>query len=278
MATEVLPYSLQDAPDGLTFNGPRGSYGYPGDLSDAPDTLQAVTGPVQYLFTSGSLIDSADTLYMFQAMRGQLGVMLNMSDAPDTLVFHGLGGSYIGSSFMLTDGPDTLYIAVANGIDAAAQEYILYAMNMKNGSVTKLPYAVDSLCELNGIIYAAGPQGIIIFEASDTNNGADINARIARGGMNFGSNMLKTITEFRMRCRTQGHMKITSSSGTESGSVTTEDEIDIVHGFKSDMPRGVNGQELGIAIENVDGCDFEITEFEHEINISKSRRGRQTRN
>ena len=275
---EILPYSLQDAPDTLVFSGPRGSYGYPGDMSDAPDTLQAAPTPQQALFTSWNLADSIDTLYSFETTHGQIGVMQGMSDAPDTLRFSGLGGSYIGSSFMLADAPDTLFISVANGIDAAAQEYILYAMNMKNGSVTKLPYAVDSLCELNGVLYAAGPQGIIIFEGASDNNGADISARISRSGLNFGSNMLKTISEFRMRCRTQGHMKITVWSGTASGSVTTEDEIDIVHGFKSDMPRGVNGQELGIAVENVGGCDFEVAEFEYEVDISAYRKGRQTRN
>lgn len=275
--TVELGYALTDPADTLIFNGPLGSYGVPGDLTDGYDSLEVFGAAAWFVFTAGSMADGADELFLNETTFGMLGTAGSMVDAADTLSLVAAGGAYVGASFALSDPADTLVFAVANGIDAAAQEYTLYALNLKNGSVTRLPYAADSFCELNGTLYAVGPVGIMVFEGSDLNNGAVINSRIAKGDMTFGTSKLKTITDFYMLCRTRGQVKVSVWSETSAGNVTTNDDFDVLHGFKSDLPRGVKGRQLGVAIENVDGADFKLHELEFEVDISEHRRGRQVR-
>ena len=55
------------------------------------------------------------------------------------------------------------------------------------------------------------------------------------------------------------------------------DNLNHLHGSKTDLPRGVKGRELGISIQNADGCDFEISELEFNVATSQNRRGRQVR-
>ena len=249
-------------------------YGYTaGTIEDPVETIVLFGDPLNYVYTAGDITDPVETLVLSGLFLGMVGTPGTILDPVETLSVVGLG-AYIATSFSLTDPVETLLVAVANGVDATDQEFILFALNTINGAVTRLPYAVNSMCELDGIVYTAGPDGIMIFEGSNTNNGAAINARISKNGLNFGTSKLKVITDFFMRCRTQGSMKVTSSSNQVSDSVTTADEIDVLHGFKSNLARGVKGSELGIAIENVDGCDFEIPEFEFLVNVSASRRGR----
>lgn len=257
----------------LSFHGSPGSDGVMGDLSAPLPTLELTGNPVQHGIVSFDLEAPLPTLF-FSGYYGQIGSFSGLNAPLPTLSLGGSGGTYIGAWGDLEAPLPTLLLAVSNGVDAAVQEYLLYAMNMKNGAVTQLPYAVDSMCELNGIVYASGPAGIMIFEGSDTNNGADIDARIAKSGINFSTNKLKVITDFFMRCRTQGSMKVTSSSNQVASSVTVGDGVDVLHGFKANLARGVRGSELGIAIENVDGCDFEIAEFEYIVDVSSGRRGK----
>ena len=93
----------------------------------------------------------------------------------------------------------------------ATKQELLLVLGTKNNAISTYDnYPYNSFCELNGVYYGAGPNGLSkIGIASDLDDSTKINAGLSTGLMQFGEPHLKRITDAYMTLRTAGDLTLT---------------------------------------------------------------------
>lgn len=134
--------------------------------------------------------------------------------------------------------------------------------NTKNLAVTQIRnFAFKGLCAIGDEACAVNEEGIYCLYASQTDNGIKINSRFVFGPTDFGSSSPKRVRVIEIGCRCSGKLKVTVSdeegrSFIKAGETNTHlyiPEEMIIYG-----DRNVRGRYLTFAIENDEGCNFEI--------------------
>lgn len=161
-----------------------------------------------------------------------------------------------------------------------------YVMNISNGSVMEYDKQFNSAAQIGSLIFGADAVGLHV-SASGPNIVNDIvgatetpiTAEIDKGGLNFGSNYVKNVTEMYVHMRSAGQVIVTLRSGNLAGPYTTPipalANILGTRGHKIRLPRGVRGKNMEIYLRNIDGAYFEISELETVVAVSSVRHGRQ---
>jgi hypothetical protein len=181
-----------------------------------------------------------------------------------------------GCSVVSNTVSDPQYMFVVDGEE--------FSMNLSNGAITSSDRGHDSYAFANGVLYAISNDGVVV-EAQlanyDTGAGgpAPVSSLVAKGGITFGSDMVKGITEVYIPMSTNGGHRLTIGSGVLGGEVTTEvpgpSFLTGFRGMKFDTARGTRGRSFDLSLENINGSWFWLSEINVTVSESRSRFGRQ---
>jgi hypothetical protein len=147
------------------------------------------------------------------------------------------------------------------------------AMNEKNAAVTDWEtWSFNSLAQAGEQAMAAGPTGIYILEGP-SDDGAAIGCEVRKVEFDLGSAYQKRPTDAFIRLRSDNPYDFTIYADGVAVVLPVDDDLDGIHGKKVNLPRGLRGRRLGVAISNTSGADLSLEKLDLQIEVL-SRRAR----
>jgi hypothetical protein len=147
------------------------------------------------------------------------------------------------------------------------------AMNEKNAAVTDWEtWSFNSLAQAGETALAAGATGIYVLEGP-SDDGAAIGCEVRKVEMDFASAFHKRATDVFIRLRSDNAYDFTIYADGVSRVLPVADDLDGIHGKKVNLPRGLKGRRLGVAISNTSGADLSLEKLDLQIEVL-SRRAR----
>jgi hypothetical protein len=158
---------------------------------------------------------------------------------------------------------------------ATTQELVMVVGTRNNAVSTYEDYPFNSFCELNGVYYGAGPDGLYQLDTGDLDGAAAISAGLGTGLMDLGDPHLKRIYDAYMTLRTAGDLTftITVDEGTPVILTMNAQQFATFIQRRVVTPKGLLGKSWKFEINNVDGSDFDFGHLGFNIAVG-SRRGR----
>ena len=148
------------------------------------------------------------------------------------------------------------FLNIAYELDAN-EVFYTFATNLDTGATTE--YTGFNFNSVSGDI-AANENGLYQLTGSD-DAGTVISSSIETGKFNFGSSMLKRLTDAYLGVSSDGNLTltVTTESGTTAYTLTGTSDLETV---KANLARGHKGQYWAIKVENVSGSTMELDSIE----------------
>lgn len=153
--------------------------------------------------------------------------------------------------------------ALAVSSARAAEDYVGVVLNTTTGAATtytNMPF--NSMTWFNGVVLAAGPDGIIAL-TGDTDRGDAVEAALAGGIADFGSAQFKRVTTAYVGYRADGDLELTLTADehhTYSYRLLPR-QLDALHASRVKLGRGVDGRYWQWRVDNIDGAQFALDEL-----------------
>lgn len=137
-------------------------------------------------------------------------------------------------------------------------------MNLMNQAIsTYSNYNFNSIACFNGTYLGATDTGIYPL-SGDTDNGADIDAKIKTGSMDFGDTIIKYARDVWITFRSNGNLTLVIFVD-EDTTTTIQKQTTIVSDSiieeRLKLPRGLRGRFYTVELKNFSGADFDIDSF-----------------
>lgn len=145
---------------------------------------------------------------------------------------------------------------------------IAYVMNKSTGGVTRYPdYDYTFAVRWQGKEYLASPAGLFAFDQEEDTPVA-IPARFTLPPSDYGETGEKRVPRVYLQGELAGQMRagIAYDDGIERSSrVEGSAGVDK---WRAKLPRGLKGHHFAVAVENVDGADFEIEQVDALVQVT----------
>jgi hypothetical protein len=168
----------------------------------------------------------------------------------------------------------TAQLAIKAGL--LTQQIVMVVNTETNAVSTYENYQFNSFCELAGVYYGAGPQGVSQLDVGDDDGlGVPIPAEITTGLLDLGEGYQKRVIDAYMALRTSDELALTVSVDEETffdpvtRPIPTYARFDLVQ-RKVAIPKGLRGRVWQFSVSNTTGGDFEFGHL--GLNLSTSPR------
>lgn len=145
-------------------------------------------------------------------------------------------------------------------VDDALGEYLrAMVVNSITSAVTEYDsFEFDSFCQIGGVTYAAGTDGIYEMDTGLTDDGAAIDASFESGCLDFKSEYLKRFESLYAAYRTTGdlHVTVSTDEGREYTYVMRYDGVQTLKQRRVPIGKGLKGKYWTIRVANVNGSGF----------------------
>jgi len=140
-----------------------------------------------------------------------------------------------------------------------------WVINLDSGGTTSYSnYAFNSFALIGGKYYGASAAGIFELEG-DTDAGALIRARVALGELDFGSPMLKTVSEAYVGMSGTGHLFVKLIAEGSEFIYRTSGYSDKLKQQRVKFGKGLRTNYVELELFNEDGADFELDTVEFHV-------------
>ncbi len=140
------------------------------------------------------------------------------------------------------------------------QVLTLVLNTITNSTVMYEAYPYNSFAEINGLYYAAGPEGLYQIEIGGLDTLAQIDAHIAFGQTKFYSEKQKRMSDFYVGMRSEGNITLSVSVDERDPYDYTLDPhaIATLKQRRSLIGKGLKGKYWQFRLANTGGCDFDF--------------------
>jgi hypothetical protein len=240
------------------------SYVQVASLEDTLDTADQLSAAIR------QITESADFVTMTEALRFRMTALISDQVSADDLIHPQL--------HVLMGYSDTMVVIDGLVLDDG-EPYTAWVMNAESTGMSRwtLPQ-LNSLFDHGGEVFGVSKTGLWKL-GGDTDDGAEIDAWVKTGHLDFGTSRLKNISRGYLRVQSDGAMQLVTISSDRG--VRTERPYELSATFSGDdaalrtepLARGLYGVHWQFQIGNVDGVDFNLDEAEIRP-VILSRRGR----
>ncbi len=170
----------------------------------------------------------------------------------------------------------TLNAALMVLAQATAQQLVMVVNTHTNAVSTYEDYPFNSFCLINGVYYGAGPSGLCVLEAGDTDMGAPIDAGFSFGLLDFKEGRQKHMSDAYMTLRTAGDLtlRVTVDEAAQYAPVSLTMAARPTAGFiqrRVNIPKGLRGKTWQFELNNVAGADFDFGQLGLNVAVSQRR-------
>lgn len=124
-------------------------------------------------------------------------------------------------------------------------------------------YPFNSYCEIDGVYFGAGQGGLFQLDVGDTDNGAQIDAGLQTGFMNFKDTHQKRVENAYLTLRNEGELLLTVN--TDDGAHTASRVLTIPNYDTPELiqrrvviPKGMRGEAWQFELTNTAGALFDF--------------------
>lgn len=163
------------------------------------------------------------------------------------------------------------YWATEQGYPETADKQETWLVNRDTLSTTTYSgYNFNSYCERNGQYYAACKDGIYLLDGN-TDSGDEIKASIQLGDIDFGSTMLKSMSNCYIGVKTDGKMVLKVVANGKEYFYESRRLSEHLQQHRFTTGKGLRANYMTLELHNKDGADFELDTVQFRV-INLSRR------
>lgn len=163
------------------------------------------------------------------------------------------------------------YWATEQGYPETADKQETWLVNRDTLSTTTYSgYNFNSYCERNGQYYAACKDGIYLLDGN-TDSGDEIKASIQLGDIDFGSTMLKSMSNCYIGVKTDGKMILKVVANGKEYFYESRRLSEHLQQHRFTTGKGLRANYMTLELHNKDGADFELDTVQFRV-INLSRR------
>lgn len=271
---------------GVTGSGGSGSgtlgvsstgVGLTGNLSASADSYINVTSDGDGAWGGIGTPEASASVYVKADATTSLTTFLGSGTSSIYLTSTGTG--YVdaitgsgASRIYVTSHESTVNVTVAS---ANPDVWTVYSFTIPISAVSRHSTPHSEHCVVGKSAYALN-SGSVMKTGERTDNGTAISSIIGKSGISPGGGSIARATDLYIRLMSEGNFTVDVVSDNGNGQVSVADNVQRKHGCKTDLPRGVYGQEFGFTVQNAAGAYFEIDKLDFIMALSNHRRGRQT--
>jgi hypothetical protein len=135
-------------------------------------------------------------------------------------------------------------------------------VNLDNGAATQYSgYGFNSMCVFNGVIIAAGDDGLFRACCGDSDNGTAIDAYFVTSLTNLGSTNKKRVSKVYLGFECDGDMTVTITGDEKTTSPAYTLDAELSEGQqrrRCSTGKGMKWHYGSFRFDNVDGADFSV--------------------
>ncbi len=185
----------------------------------------------------------------------------------DSAVTVTTGLSTIGDAALLID----TIIQLGFGVPVLSSDNQVWVVNEAGQTTRYEGYPFNSFCQIGSQYYGAREDGIYLLEG-DTDAGSPIRASINLGKVDFGTTLMKHVTNCYIGVASDDRMYLKVISNGQEYIYSARSSSDQMQTQRFDIGRGLRSNFMIFELLNKDGCDFELGSIEFIAIPSTSRR------
>lgn len=159
--------------------------------------------------------------------------------------------------------------------NATTQQLVMVVNTVNNAVSTYESFPFNGFFELGGKYYATGAGGLVQIDVGSTDNGTAISAGLSTGLWDLNSEFQKSVSAAYLAVRLGGDMTVTTTTDEAArypASTVTLSQLGVPQLVQRRVPlaRGLRGKSWQFEFNNVNGADFEFSNF--GVNLAESAR------